>query len=144
MYFIFVLMKRRPPRSTRTDTLFPYTTLFRSGHGPAPHRAEVLVQGDAVRAQDGGDLGAIPRRDLVQDDVLARQQHHRRVEARNDLAQCRPDTHRTEVGDPATGHGNADIPAPIALPAPAELVDRKNVVQGKSVAVRGDPGGGRS
>src|SRR3546814_17400477 len=28
---IFFLMIRRPPRSTRTDTLFPYTTLFRSG-----------------------------------------------------------------------------------------------------------------
>src|SRR3546814_3719019 len=27
---VFVLMIRRPPRSTRTDTLFPYTTLFRS------------------------------------------------------------------------------------------------------------------
>src|SRR3546814_7518622 len=27
---IFFLMLRRPPRSTRTDTLFPYTTLFRS------------------------------------------------------------------------------------------------------------------
>src|SRR3546814_2805516 len=27
----FILMIRRPPRSTRTDTLFPYTTLFRSG-----------------------------------------------------------------------------------------------------------------
>src|SRR3546814_3451340 len=26
-------MIRRPPRSTRTDTLFPYTTLFRSGEG---------------------------------------------------------------------------------------------------------------
>src|SRR3546814_4740765 len=26
----FVLRRRRPPRSTRTDTLFPYTTLFRS------------------------------------------------------------------------------------------------------------------
>src|SRR3546814_1382755 len=25
-------MRRRPPRSTRTDTLFPYTTLFRSVH----------------------------------------------------------------------------------------------------------------
>src|SRR3546814_7821884 len=25
-------MRRRPPRSTRTDTLFPYTTLFRSHH----------------------------------------------------------------------------------------------------------------
>src|SRR3546814_18442599 len=28
---IFCLMTRRSPRSTRTDTLFPYTTLFRSG-----------------------------------------------------------------------------------------------------------------
>src|SRR3546814_12265094 len=27
-------MIRRPPRSTRTDTLFPYTTLFRSAHQP--------------------------------------------------------------------------------------------------------------
>src|SRR3546814_13497315 len=27
-------MRRRPPRSTRTDTLFPYTTLFRSGACP--------------------------------------------------------------------------------------------------------------
>src|SRR3546814_4513203 len=29
-------MIRRPPRSTRTDTLFPYTTLFRSGAVSAP------------------------------------------------------------------------------------------------------------
>src|SRR3546814_13703323 len=29
----FFLMIRRPPRSTRTDTLFPYTTLFRSALG---------------------------------------------------------------------------------------------------------------
>src|SRR3546814_4971517 len=31
--YFFFLMIRRPPRSTRTDTLFPYTTLFRS-HEP--------------------------------------------------------------------------------------------------------------
>src|SRR3546814_15630280 len=30
-YLYFFLMIGRPPRSTRTDTLFPYTTLFRSG-----------------------------------------------------------------------------------------------------------------
>src|SRR3546814_2104821 len=30
--FFFFLMIRRPPRSTRTDTLLPYTTLFRSVH----------------------------------------------------------------------------------------------------------------
>src|SRR3546814_4658103 len=38
----FVLMIRRPPRSTRTDTLFPYTTLFRS------ERAVVEQQRDEV------------------------------------------------------------------------------------------------
>src|SRR3546814_2154880 len=38
MFFLFFfLMIRRPPRSTRTDTLFPYTTLFRSG-GDIVHR----------------------------------------------------------------------------------------------------------
>src|SRR3546814_6906788 len=31
LFCVFFLMIRRPPRSTRTDTLFPYTTLFRSG-----------------------------------------------------------------------------------------------------------------
>src|SRR3546814_8459545 len=46
LIIIFFLMIRRPPRSTRTDTLFPYTTLFRSSPatwssprrccGPAP------------------------------------------------------------------------------------------------------------
>src|SRR3546814_6281670 len=34
--FFFFLMIRRPPRSTRTDTLFPYTTLFRS----LPHASD--------------------------------------------------------------------------------------------------------
>src|SRR3546814_16264349 len=34
-------MIRRPPRSTRTDTLFPYTTLFRSV--PCPHLKDLVV-----------------------------------------------------------------------------------------------------
>src|SRR3546814_8252446 len=39
---MFFFMIRRPPRSTRTDTLFPYTTLFRSLtlHSPLPRRAK--------------------------------------------------------------------------------------------------------
>src|SRR3546814_1216431 len=36
----FFLMIRRPPRSTRTDTLFPYTTLFRS-HGSRSERGRI-------------------------------------------------------------------------------------------------------
>src|SRR3546814_18591057 len=38
LLFFFFLMIRRPPRSTRTDTLFPYTTLFRSP--PRHHQGE--------------------------------------------------------------------------------------------------------
>src|SRR3546814_9860995 len=45
--FFFFLMIRRPPRSTRTDTLFPYTTLFRSRakqprSPPPPLRSDLL------------------------------------------------------------------------------------------------------
>src|SRR3546814_8084391 len=42
-------MIRRPPRSTRTDTLFPYTTLFRS----AAQRQRIIPAGDAVSAESG-------------------------------------------------------------------------------------------
>src|SRR3546814_10603068 len=56
-------MIRRPPRSTRTDTLFPYTTLFRSDLVVEVH---VLVEADAgggagrlqTGEQLGGELGA--------------------------------------------------------------------------------------
>src|SRR3546814_5045643 len=50
IFLFFFLMIRRPPRSTRTDTLFPYTTLFRSarrhaaGGRPLGLLAEVLRQ----------------------------------------------------------------------------------------------------
>src|SRR3546814_4318006 len=53
----FFLMIRRPPRSTRTDTLFPYTTLFRSRRRRAPDsrpRRRGLVAG-IRRRQAGGD-----------------------------------------------------------------------------------------
>src|SRR3546814_11156661 len=50
---VFCLMIRRPPRSTRTDTLFPYTTLFRSAHPDRDDGREVAardLQGLARRA----------------------------------------------------------------------------------------------
>src|SRR3546814_18464124 len=42
-YLFFFLMIRRPPRSTRTDTLFPYTTLFRSLGTPVQSSAKRIV-----------------------------------------------------------------------------------------------------
>src|SRR3546814_6475064 len=48
-------MIRRPPRSTRTDTLFPYTTLFRS-YRPLAAMEPVAAQMLAGRIRDPGDL----------------------------------------------------------------------------------------
>src|SRR3546814_19353972 len=56
--FFFFLMIRRPPRSTRTDTLFPYTTLFRS----PPFLAQVCLELDPRRAKaviDGVPLARV-------------------------------------------------------------------------------------
>src|SRR3546814_9039428 len=48
-------MIRRPPRSTRTDTLFPYTTLFRSvGRGGAAFRTARRIAGDRRARASGG------------------------------------------------------------------------------------------
>src|SRR3546814_7398737 len=53
MCVFFFLMIRRPPRSTRTDTLFPYTTLFRSVDEPIVIEVAVLqvARLDAPRAR---------------------------------------------------------------------------------------------
>src|SRR3546814_9287309 len=56
---MLLLMIRRPPRSTRTDTLFPYTTLFRS----LDHRAIAHQRGEARtverrRHRDQPQIGA--------------------------------------------------------------------------------------
>src|SRR3546814_9752873 len=58
-------MKRRPPRSTRTDTLFPYTTLFRSQiiGKTHPHAVELGPHDDRIDGLPGiQNLAARPRR----------------------------------------------------------------------------------
>src|SRR3546814_19770095 len=83
--YVFFLIKLRPPRSTRTDTLFPYTTLFRSsgmvsgriGQGPDQahlHHARLCRVADAgaagadldqgLAATPQAPLGAAPQTDL--------------------------------------------------------------------------------
>src|SRR3546814_20649507 len=55
VFCVFFVIIRRPPRSTRTDTLFPYTTLFRSRHGAVRiGGGEVEPVGRDVRAVEVG------------------------------------------------------------------------------------------
>src|SRR3546814_6156010 len=77
---VFSLMMRRPPRSTRTDTLFPYPTLFRS-RGLAGHRAAddgicIAAFGDCflLKPFDAGFFGCQKRR---ADPRAQSAQHHR-------------------------------------------------------------------
>src|SRR3546814_1327022 len=65
---IFFVMIRRPPRSTRTDTLFPYTTLFRSCHIGEPDPRLSTRNGTAKAADQARLLGAQP--------VAVRRQRH--------------------------------------------------------------------
>src|SRR3546814_13161200 len=63
LYFLlfFFLMIRRPPRSTRTDTLFPYTTLFRS----LLQALDATPAGRLGKADNLGNLCCRPRRILL-------------------------------------------------------------------------------
>src|SRR3546814_17929390 len=85
-------MIRRPPRSTRTDTLFPYTTLFRSRtlwratdewpDGSASPAADNRASRDFPRRDGRPDAADHARRCLAADDVgdpdrLARQEGNR-------------------------------------------------------------------
>src|SRR3546814_16653974 len=75
-------MIRRPPRSTRTDTLFPYTTLFRSAE-------ETIAGMDRVRARDFGG-GNDVRNVQIRIGRARRAYAHRLV--------GEPDVHRVGIG----------------------------------------------
>src|SRR3546814_17267086 len=65
LFCFYFLMRRRPPRSTRTDTLFPYTTLFRSACLDAlavVDLDQIAVAAGAPRALDDAVGGRIDRR----------------------------------------------------------------------------------
>src|SRR3546814_8827867 len=90
-------MIRRPPRSTRTDTLFPYTTLFRSLDDL--HRAKRLGDeraqiGDPVltRARKGPDPPA-KQHDGTDDERNAQKQHPRKLGGQGE-----------KIDDPANAH----------------------------------------
>src|SRR3546814_5660970 len=75
-------MKRRPPRSTRTGTLFPYTTLFRSQRG-VPHRqahhqreAEGAVDDDSPELRRGGRVGVEVQRLRIMGERGDRSEEH--------------------------------------------------------------------
>src|SRR3546814_8098377 len=85
--FLFFLRFRRPPRSTRTDTLFPYTTLFRSrACGQAPVATGFRATGPGVadrrhehrrppRSVEGGRTGTRQRRAHPCDRVRRSEEH---------------------------------------------------------------------
>src|SRR3546814_1437934 len=80
-------MIRRPPRSTRTDTLFPYTTLFRSRRPGRPVRGRARRRAHARRPRD--PYGRLVRHHL---DTLPR-----RRPARDPAERPRSEEHTSEL-----------------------------------------------
>src|SRR3546814_18028693 len=62
MSYLCFLMRLRPPRSTRTDRLFPYTTLFRSTRNRRRRHALERRGGDAARPSAGDRTAPAARR----------------------------------------------------------------------------------
>src|SRR3546814_12613716 len=96
-------MIRRPPRSTRTDTLFPYTTLFRSSLGSA--RREVVGEADGGEGEDGCRQQGDATRDADEHEGVRRSEGdrpHPRLQALSFVTahgHCAPGTHaRYEPG----------------------------------------------
>src|SRR3546814_18167987 len=131
-------MIRRPPRSTRTDTLFPYTTLFRS-----PGTARRASGGRSLHAWGSVQpLRSVPLRlRLVVPQAGARRQAGHAVASR-----C---LWRTAVGAPSgargPGAGRAGLAGTAADPllAPWRRGARRGVVEGECVAVGVSTGGCR-
>src|SRR3546814_1415344 len=83
-------MIRRPPRSTRTDTLFPYTTLFRSrgpGEADADHRKQqpVRVADEQEREQAGSTEREVDHVAHAQAELSHQQRDHRSEEHTSEL-----------------------------------------------------------
>src|SRR3546814_11293809 len=125
--FLF-LMIRRPPRSTRTDTLFPYTTLFRSAVASALPGRRARRSGHA--GLGGGDVGDPRHRSLVANRAwLARARDLHRARRRADQARKRGTPHpRLWLRDPRFR---------------SQQANRKRVGEGKSVLIRVGIGGRR-
>src|SRR3546814_20279399 len=82
VFVFFFLMIRRPPRSTRTDTLFPDTTLFRSAdHGSSHSMGGMNMRDkskvpDSVKVGVGVDAIAMSPVDRTGDMAMARSEEH--------------------------------------------------------------------
>src|SRR3546814_1067673 len=114
----------RPPRSTRTDTLFPYTTRFRSDEGEVLDQARVAAPCGAVAATSPFPtaiaVAAQPQRQHPQDHAGQRRAADFRIGVRRA---------RLEVGlriDPVAGAGR-NAPASALALVGAGLADRLDV-----------------
>src|SRR3546814_1094643 len=88
---VFVLMLRRPPRSTRTDTLLPYTTLFRPvGHRRVAAMFELAASPCARKAARRAALVMRVRRQQDRSRGFAESGHFRSVRPEERLSLSKP------------------------------------------------------
>src|SRR3546814_12379111 len=145
-------MIRRPPRSTRTDTLCPYTTLFRSavdGGAPGPLHQRPAADDRRRRAAAPDHFAEVEAAEGVRGHACATVARRRGGHLRQRYADARIGEDATAAGAAggAVAHACAPHSARRPLPPGAADVrrgDRKSAVKGKGGAVRVALGGRRS
>src|SRR3546814_17246213 len=124
-FTFFFLMIRRPPRSTRTDTLFPYTTLFRAA----------IIYWTTIRAS------------LAQPITLCCSRRIRIIQISTWDGLAKPAPRQRELPDWQLGYKpNIQILEPTPCAARWSIApsgDRQNGVSGKNGTERLEQGGGR-
>src|SRR3546814_15312147 len=106
-------MIRRPPRSTRTDTLFPYTTLFRSVVDAVRPEDRVERRGDdraepIFQERPGGVLAARPASEIGAREQDLRRRKARVVEDEVGVGIARPDGVIAPAGEQPVGQPRLD------------------------------------
>src|SRR3546814_19169674 len=120
-------MIRRPPRSTRTDTLFPYTTVFRSV------KIDARLIHEVIAAPKDADPATIPFLDAMGslEEIFARQKFAVKMDRKREMPRSGIAL-GAKIAEPFIGHGDDEL---CHRPAPTAFTSQK--IGGATVRERG-------
>src|SRR3546814_11439812 len=132
VFCFFFLMIRRPPRSTRTDTLVPYTTLFRSEH------TELFVCFGGASAKNAQVSAGGPGQHMLPGSLQAMAEKGTQIV---NISPLKDDLHSGADFQWIAIKPNTDMALMLELASHIHEADRRGVVRGQRGSLSVEPGG---